>query len=149
MLKNYKLGFDVWSWILFIIIIIPNFIWKAVPAPNDILRVEPITVIFDVIASICQVFMVVALCVCINQSRKKLVITKWIIVMILCSLLYFVSWIFYYIGTTNALVILGLSIPPCLAFLFFAIDRKNVIAIVPILIFTICHLIYGVVNFIM
>lgn len=29
---------------------IPNFIWFAVPAPNDILRVNSITVIFDTIA---------------------------------------------------------------------------------------------------
>ena len=54
----------------------------------------------------------------------------------------------YYIGMINAPVILGLTIPPCLAFLFFAIDRKNGIAIIPIVIFTLCHLIYGVVNFI-
>ena len=33
-------------------------------------------------------------------------------------------------------------------FIWFAIDRKNVIALIPISIFTICHLIYGVVNFI-
>lgn len=51
-------------------------------------------------------------------------------------------------GITNAVVILGLTIPPCMAFLFFAIDRKNHISIVPISIFTICHFIYGVVNYI-
>ena len=48
----------------------------------------------------------------------------------------------------NAAVILGLTVFPCLAFMLFAVDRKNMIAVVPISIFSICHLIYGVVNFI-
>lgn len=100
-LKKYTLGFDIWGLIIFLIIMIPNFIWFAVPAPNDILRAD-----------------------------------------------YFISWIFYYMGMTNAIVILGLTIPPCLAFLFFAIDRKNMVAVIPISIFAICHLIYGVTNFI-
>ena len=51
-------------------------------------------------------------------------------------------------GVTNAIVILGLVIFPCLTFLFFAIDRKNMIAVIPISIFMICHLIYGVFNYI-
>lgn len=48
----------------------------------------------------------------------------------------------------NAVVILGMTIFPCLGFLCFAIDRKNNIAIIPISIFAICHLIYGIVNYI-
>ena len=61
MIKNtkYKIGFDIWGLITFIIIMIPNFIWFAVPAANDILRGESITKTVDVIASICQVLMVV------------------------------------------------------------------------------------------
>ena len=92
--------------------------------------------------------MVFAFCVFINSERKKLSFTKTIIMMICCGVVYFVSWMFYYCGMTNAVIILGLTIPPCMAFLFFAIDRKNYISIVPISIFTICHFIYGVVNYI-
>lgn len=148
MIKKYKIGFDIWGLMAFIFIMIPNFIWFAVPAPNDILREESITKIIDVIASICQVLMVISLCIFINQDRKKISITRFIIVTIICCLLYFVCWMFYYIGVTNAIVILGLIIFPCLTFLFFAIDRKNMIAVIPISIFTICHLIYGMVNYI-
>ena len=49
MIKKYKIGFDIWGLIIFIIIMIPNFIWFAVPAPNDILRGESITKTVDVI----------------------------------------------------------------------------------------------------
>ena len=44
MLKKYKLG---------LIIMIPNFIWFAVPAPNDILRADSVTGAFDTLASVC------------------------------------------------------------------------------------------------
>lgn len=148
MLKKYKMGFDVWGLLVFLIIMIPNFVWFAVPAPNDILRVDSVTVVVDTIASICQVLMIVSLCVFINQERRKLSFTPLIAGTIICCLLYFISWIFYYIGVTNGIIILGLTIPPCLVFLLFAIDRKNMIALIPSLLFTICHLIYGVVNFI-
>lgn len=148
MIKKYKVGFDIWGLMTFIFIMIPNFIWFAVPAPNDILRGESITKIVDVIASICQVLMVISLCIFINQDRKKISITRFIIATIICCLLYFVCWMFYYIGVTNAIVILGLIIFPSLTFLFFAIDRKNMIAVIPIAIFMICHLIYGMVNYI-
>ncbi len=62
--------------------------------------------------------------------------------------LYFVGWISYYIGISNPVVIISLTVSPCLAFILFALDRKNIIAVVPAVCFTICHLIYGTVNFI-
>ena len=145
--EKYKFGFDIWGAVVFLIIMIPNFIWFAVPASNDVLRDDSITEIFDIIASVCQVLMVAALCVIINQKRKKISITPLIIAAMICCLLYFASWIIYYIGVVNMIVILGLTVPPCLAFLFFAVDRKNMLAVIPILIFTVCHLIYAVVNF--
>ena len=151
MLKKYNMGFDIRGLIVFLIIMIPNFIWFAVPAPNDILRTESVTVVIDTIGSICQVIMIFALCVFINPERKKLSFTKTIIMhitMIGCCVIYFASWIFYYWGITNAVVILGLTISPCMVFLFFAIDRRNYISVIPISIFTVCHFIYGVVNYI-
>ena len=148
MLKKYRFGFDVSSLLLFLIIMIPNFIWFAVPAPNDILRTDSITGTLDTVASICQALMIIILCVFRNKECKRISISPFIIATIICCLLYFISWSVYYSGVVNAVVILGLTIPPCLAFFVFAIDRKNKIAIIPISIFTACHIIYGIVNFI-
>ena len=148
MLKKYKMSFEIWGLLLFLIVMLPNFIWFAIPAPNDILRTNSITETIDTVASVCQVLIVAALCIFRNREASKLCVTPLVIISAGCCLLYFISWIFYYAGIVNAGVILGLTIPPCLAFLFFAIDRKNGIAMIPISIFTICHLIYGVVNFI-
>ncbi|MCM1044200.1 MAG: hypothetical protein NC417_01710 [Candidatus Gastranaerophilales bacterium] len=147
-MKNYRLRFDPWSLLLFLLIMIPTFIWFAIPAPNDILRADSVTETLDTAASICQVLMILILCFFRNLECKKIGISPFTIATIICCLLYFASWAVYYIGTVNTVVILGLTIPPCLAFLFFAIDRKNKMAIIPIFIFTICHTIYGIVNYI-
>lgn len=148
MLKKYKFGFDIWGLLLFLIIVIPNFIRFAIPAPNDVLRAESVTEMLDTIASIFQVFMVIALCIFVNRNSSKFHITPLIAFVIICCLLYFVSWIGYYAGMVNEIIILGLTLAPCLAFIFFAIDRKNIIAVSLSCIFAICHLIYGTVNFI-
>ena len=148
MLKNCKLSFEIWGLLLFLIVMIPNFIWFAIPAPNDILRAESITEMVDTAASVCQILMIVSICIFRNRESKKLCISPFVIMVTVCYLLYVASWIAYYNGMTNAVVILGLTVPPCLTFMFFAIDRKNSIALIPISIFTIYHLIYGVVNFI-
>ena len=71
MFKNYKVGFDIWGALLFLIIMIPNFIWFAVPAPNDILRTDSITQILDTVASVCQVLMIVLLCILKNKDQEK------------------------------------------------------------------------------
>lgn len=81
------MGFDVWGLVIFLIIMISNFIWFAIPAPNDILRANLVTTVLDAIASICQVLVVTTLCALINQERKKLSITRLISTVIICSLL--------------------------------------------------------------
>lgn len=75
MLKRYRVGFDICGLLLFLMIMIPNFIWFVVPAPNDILRVNSVTPALDTIASVCQILMVIALCIFINQERKRLSFT--------------------------------------------------------------------------
>lgn len=149
MLKKYRLHFDVCGLLLFLIIMAPNFIWFAVPAPNDVLRTDSVTETLDTVASVCQVLMLVVLCAVQNKKCEKIRVSPLIITVIACCLLYFISWAVYYTGIVNAAVILGLTVPPCLAFLVFAIDRKNHIAIVPVSIFTVCHIVYGTVNFIL
>lgn len=148
MLKKYRFGFDVSGLAIFLIVMIPNFIWFAFPAPNDILRNESVTAIVDTISTVCQVLFVGFLCCIVNKERDKLRFSPLIILAVICIFLYFAGWILYYNGITNPLVIIMLTLPPCLAFIFFAMDRKNMMAVVPAVCFMICHLIYGVVNFI-
>lgn len=147
MMKKYTFSFDAGGLLLFLFIMLPNFIWFALPAPHDILRRESVTGLLDGIASVCQVLLVAALCAVVNKERGSLRVTPLILASAGCGLLYYAGWVLYYLGLVHPLVILLLTLPPCLTFLFFAVDRKNWIAVIPAAVFTVCHLIYGVVNF--
>ena len=147
-IRKYKIGFDIWGLLLFLIIMIPNFIWFAVPTSNDILRNESLTPMIDMIASIFQVIMVISLCIIKNKQCQKSMEKTWFKWIVIAIIIYFVGWILYYIGIVNSVIILDLCIAPCVAFIIFSINRKNIIALIASLIFMICHVLYGIMNFI-
>lgn len=148
MLRKYRFGFDISGLVIFLIIMIPNFIWFAVPASNDILRVESATPVWDMTGSICQVIFVCLLCVLVNKERKGLTLSPLTVSSAACIALYFTGWILYYCGITSPIAVFLLTVPPCGAFILFALDRRNVVAVIPIVCFTVCHTVYGIVNFI-
>ena len=134
--------FNIYGLLLFATIMLPNIIWFLVPAKNDILRTTSATPIIDIIASIFQVIMVIGLC-----FVKKKHCRKYDLLSIICIAAYFACWIFYYCAIVNSALILGLCLFPCLAFIFYEIRIKNYFALMPTIIFTILHLIFGIKNF--
>lgn len=146
--KNYKLGFDPWAPGLFLLIMLPNFAWFAFPASNDVLRNESITPMVDTIAQIFQILMVAALCAIRNVTRDRPMKRGHQTGVLLCLLLYIIGWRAYYAGPVMVtMVIFLLCLAPCGAFLIFALARKNGIALVSAAAFTVCHLIFAIVNF--
>ena len=123
-LNKYRFRFDVWGLILFLLVMLPNFIWFAVPAPNDVLRKDSLTPAVDLVASVCQVLTIACLCFVINKERCKLRFSPLVIATIVCVVVYYIGWVLYYSGIVNVWVILLLTIPPCLAFILFAADNK-------------------------
>lgn len=148
LVKGYKIGFELWGLILFLGIMLPNFVWFAVPAPNDVLRAESVTETVDIIGSVCQAAMLAALCLLKRKECPKLKMSPLIVGALVCCIAYWAGWILYYNGIVGAAVVLMLTVFPCAAFLLFALDRRNYIAAFPVCGFAVCHLIYGVVNFI-
>lgn len=146
--RKLKFSFQIWGLLLFFLIMLPNFYSFAVPAPHDIFAVPSVTAGLDTFASICQVLMVAALCLLENRQARPIRLSPWVLACLGCCLVYYGGWVLYYHGVTNAAVILDLCIAPCLAFGFFAVDRKNWIATVPLAVFTACHLAYAISNFI-
>ena len=148
-MKKYTIQFDLSGLLVFLMVMIPNFIWFAVPAPNDVLRNESVTPTLDLIASIFQVIMVGLLCLVRNKSVSHIRFPS--VKMVLCSLsvlLYFTAWIAYSTGIVTAAVLLALCIFPCAAFFFFEAEKKNYLAMIPTAGFTVLHLLYGIVNFV-
>ena len=148
-LQNYRFGFDFWGLLLFLLVMLPNFIWCAVPAPNDVLRAESVTPVVDAIASVCQVLTVACLCCLINEARGKLRFSPLVIAAVICVAIYYLGWALYYSGIANTWVILLLTLPPCLSFILFAADRKNLPAVLFASVFAVGHLIFALVNFVL
>ena len=148
-IKNYRFGFDWAGLALFLAIMIPNFIWFAVPAPEDVLRSESVTGTVDRIGSVCQVLMVAGLCFITNRNDPGLKASGRTAGTAACILLYGICWLLYYLGKTGKAVLLGLAVFPCAAFLLYSWERKNYIAAVFAGAFSVCHLIYAFVNFVL
>ena len=147
--EKYRFGFDVAGLILFLLVMAPNFIWFAVPTQNDVLRAESVTPVVDMIASVCQILTVACLCFVINKERSKLWFSPLVVAAVVCITIYYSGWVLYYSGIVSTWVILLLTFPPCLAFIFFAADRKNLPAVLFAAVFAVCHLIFGIVNYLL
>ena len=143
--NHYRFGFDVGAAVLFAAVMLPNIFWFAVPAPNDILRGASVTLTIDGAGAVFQVLMIGLLCFLKNTTAGKR--TKYLWIAATCYGSYCAAWIAYYHGMVTPVVILALCLAPCLVFGFYAIGRKNYPAQIPLAGFTICHLIYGIVNF--
>lgn len=146
-LSEHKFGFDIWAAVLFLIIMLPNIIWFFVPAPRDILRNQSKTEILDIFATVFQVLTLATLCAIKNSTAKKLRFSPCIILCAVSCLAYYIAWVMYYCGIANGGVFVCLCIFPCAAFILYAVDRKNLIAIIPITVFAVLHFTSTAINF--
>lgn len=145
--KKYKLGLDIRGLGLFLLIMLPNIIWFVIPAPNDVLRNKSVTPVIDTIGSVFQMIFIITLCTLKRVEVNRIKLSKLIIGMFVMLACYYVGWIIYYCGIVNPIVNLVLAIAPCSAFILYVIDRKNVPALISVTIFTVCHVIFAVMNF--
>ena len=146
--QQYKFGFDGYGLALFLLVMVPNILWFAVPAPNDVLRTESVTPIIDSIGMVFQVLMVASLCCVVRKDHQPLRLSLSIWTTLLCVIVYFAGWGLYYAGFANPFVIVSLTLPPCLAFILYASDRRNLPAIIFAVGFAICHLLFGIINYV-
>ena len=146
--KNYRLGFDIWALVLSLSVMVPTIIWTFVPAPNDILRAESTTPVLDIAASVLQFMAISCICVLNNKGAGKIRFTPLVLLSALCVLLYYAGWTIYYCGISSPWVILLMTIPPSVALILYAVDRRNLPAIVLASLFAVLHLLFAVANFI-
>lgn len=144
---KYRLGFDVSAVILFILILLPNIFWAFLPAPNDILKTESRAPLIDAFATTFQVLMLTVLISVKNINYKKVNYRPFIVLTVISGLLYYICWVLYYFNTVTNAVLIGLCVFPCCSFLFYALARKNYLALIPVSIFSVLHFISTVINF--
>ena len=95
--KRYRLGLDAMGLGLFVLIMLPNVIWAAVPPVPDPLSLPSVTPRLDSAASAAQALMVAALC--LVKSRQTVPVPRPAAAAIgLCCLGYYAAWGCYYGG---------------------------------------------------
>lgn len=148
-IHNYKLNFNIWGLVIFLLIMIPNLIWFMVPATHDVLRVDSVTPIVDFISSMAQVIMIFGLCFLSNNKETNSVSNVLKLSMGTALVFYYLGWLSYYVGFTYNFIILDLCIVPSIIFILSLVSYRNYITLIPTLIFTIGHLIFCLFNFIL
>ena len=141
-LEKFRWGFDFWALILFAVLMLPNIIYWCIPDFSGLGGDG----IIDTFANILQVFGVGLLIFLVQREReekreKKYFFDSLFMTASLLVLLYYAAWIIYFCGTLNFGVILFLAGCPCVSLILFATERKNYIALVPLAIFSILHII--------
>lgn len=140
MAQKYKFSFDPWGLGLFVLVMVPNFVWFALPAPCDIMRTASQTPILEIMSQVFQVLLVAALCFIKNENIPRFTFKNPLVLGALtCLLGYFAAWGVYYGGFVPLPVILALAILPCGAFLLYGLARKNYPAAVFAALFALCH----------
>lgn len=76
--QQSRFGFDAWGLLLFLIVMVPNFLWFAVSSPNDVLRTESVTPIIDTVGIVFQVLMVFTLCCVVRKDVQPLRLSRFI-----------------------------------------------------------------------
>lgn len=148
MFKKYRFGFEPFGLLLFLAVMLPNLIWLAVPAPNDVLGRASVTPAADVVGNVCRVLFTAALVFLKRTDAPLPRFSKPVATAAAMVVCYYAGWILYYCGFTGPTVIVLLAVPPCAAFLLFAFAGKNALAAIPAAVFTVCHMIYAAANFI-
>lgn len=147
--KSCRFGFDPWGLGLFLAVMAPNFVWFALPPPNDIFRAASVTPLLDGAEQALRVVMAAAMCGVVNTARAGFGRPGPAAGAGLCVLLYFAGWAAYYAGIANAAVLLTLCLAPCGAFLLFAWARSNTPALLAAGGFALCHLSSTLINFVL
>lgn len=147
-MSKYKFSFSITGIILFICVMIPNIIWAYYPAKNDFLRTASITPKLDMLTSAFQ-FVLIAIICTVKSTDNKVSRLKWIlnVVMVVSIICYYGSWFAYYADSAHFIFIFLLSATPFLIFGCYIIKNKLYIAFLPLVLFSIGHILFAFFNF--
>ena len=146
-LKNYKFGINYLALLIFVLIMIPNLLWMAFPAPYDVLSRQDGAVWLEILVKILQPLMVGSLICLQNREFRKPVKARIFVGICLSYFVYMIGWGFYYLGFSGPVVILTLCIAPSCCFMLEAWGRKYGPGYVLSLLFLIFHTLWGVITF--
>ena len=151
-LRQYKVGFSLYGFIAFVLQELPYLPWFLWPPVNNPLANNvSINVFLGILEKFGGVSTVGLLILIINKSLIRPIFkNKLFYISVLCLITYYICWIFYFLGFTNAwLIIIGLSAVVPIYYLFIALWLKNYFAVFTSVIFFIGHTGSNMVNYLL
>jgi len=149
-LRQNKIGLSVYGLIAFVLQELPYLPWLLCPPKNNPLANNvPINAFLGMLEKFGGILTVCLLILVINKSAIRPIFkNKLFYISILCLLTYYICWVFYFLGFTNAwLIVIGLSAIVPIYYLFIALWLNNYLAVFTSVIFFIGHTGSNMINY--
>jgi uncharacterized membrane protein YGL010W len=149
-IKQYKISFSLIGLIAFLLQELPYLPWLLCPPENNPLANNiPLNVFFGTLEKIGGV-LTVALLILVTRklSTTKDFKNKCFFMSVVCLVAYYICWILYFNGFTNAwLIIIGLSAVVPIYYFFVSMWLKNYFAVIASILFFIGHTASNMINY--
>ena len=137
--NQFKIGFSLWGFLAFALQELPYLpCLLCPPVDNPLANNNPANIFFGILEQGGGILTVALLILIVRKTVVKKSI--FLFIAILCILVYFVCWFFYFSGITNGwLIVIGLSAVVPIYYFFIALWVKNDFAIITSVLFFIGH----------
>ncbi len=135
-----NMGFSLKGLVIFLLPMLPNILFFILPKPNSSLAVANNHSLLDIIEHGSQAIFFVLLIFGVSKTESP-VLCGYTILMVMLLLSYYGLWLAYYTVGTNFTMIMLMAIFPVSYFFLAEIWLQNLLAIVPLTIFGITHII--------
>ena len=149
-LEKFKIGFSIFGLLAFALQELPYIPWLLwPPLDNPLQNNNPANIFVGLLEQAGGIFTVALLILIVRKTKEKANFKNiFIRLAILCLVLYYTSWVLYFLGITNVwLIVIGLSAVVPLYYLFISLWLKNDFAIITSILFFIGHTGSNILNY--
>lgn len=141
-----NMEFSLKGLVVFLLPMLPNILFLILPNPNSSMTVAKNNFLLDIIEHGSQAIFVIFLIFGVNRKESP-VLCGYTILMAILLLSYYGFWLAYFTIGTNFIMLLSMAIFPVIYFFLAEIWLHNLLAIVPLTIFGISHIIITYINY--
>ncbi|MBB5194142.1 hypothetical protein HNQ54_000430 [Anaerocolumna cellulosilytica] len=140
-MKKYHFRFSASALSAIILILVPNILWMVYPPKNNTLAEFATSTAVEVIMSVSRGLLLVILLFLQPAKQPCLRRSKfYFFFMGICLVIYYISWIFYYLDKTSPYMFLGMAVFPSIFFVLFALWKNNLLGLIPGCLFALLHI---------
>lgn len=141
-----NMAFSVKGFIIFLLPMLPNFIFFALPNSNSSNATVNTHFALDIIEHGSQALFFMLLIFTLNKKVSPL-LCKYTILMAVFLLCYYGCWIVYFTRGANSILIMLMAIFPVIYFSLSIIWLNSVLAIAPLAIFAVSHILITYIDY--